>query len=117
MKIYQVIQSQGEWEDYHEFVVYTTFDRAKAEYVKHRLQEEEARLMSRPRWECWYEPSSFSVDSHAVDKADYSEYAFIDTMLNQRGKLRSPVFFSRSGGIEDNIDEVLKQDVERMISA
>ena len=33
MKIYQVIQSSGDWEDRHEFVVYTTTDREKAEYI------------------------------------------------------------------------------------
>lgn len=113
MKIYQVIECSGEWEDYHEWVVYTTFDRKKAEYIKHRLQEREELFKDDP----WYDPSYFKVDCHCVDKADYSEYAFIDTMLNQRGKLRSPVFFSRSVGIEDNTDKVLKQDIERMISA
>ena len=95
MKIYQVIQGTGEWDDYHEYVVYPTTSRAKAEYVKHRLQADEEVLMSRPKWECWYEPSSFTVDTHEIDKADYSDYAFIDTMVKQRGKLKSPIFRGR----------------------
>lgn len=41
MKIYQMIQSQGEWEDWHEFVIYTTFDREKAEYIKRAMTARE----------------------------------------------------------------------------
>lgn len=95
MKIYQVIQGSGEWEDYHEWVVYTTTDRAKAEYIKHRLQADEEVLVARPKWECWFEPSSYRVDMHEVDKADSSEFAFIDIMVNQRGNLRSSIFKDR----------------------
>ncbi len=116
MKIYQVVQGSGEWEDYHEWVVYTTTDRAKAEYIKRAMTAREERLMARKYWEPYYDPASYRVEAHDIDRTD-SEFAFLDTMLNQRGKLRSQVFFSRSVGIEDNIDEVLKQDIERMISA
>lgn len=92
MKIYQVIQSQGEWEDYHEWVIYTTTDRAKAEYIKRRLVADEKVLIARPKWKCWFEPSNFRIDTHNVDKADDSEFAFLDTMVNQRGKLKSSIF-------------------------
>ena len=64
MKIYQVIQSQGEWEDWHEFVIYTTFDRAKAEYIRHKLQADEERLMARKYWEPYYDPASYRVEAH-----------------------------------------------------
>lgn len=92
MKIYQVIQGSGEWEDYHEWVVYTTTDRAKAEYIKRVLSNREQRLLDRDKWECWYDPSSYRVDMHEVDKADDSEFAFLDAIINQRGKLKSPIF-------------------------
>lgn len=92
MKIYQVIQGSGEWEDYHEWVVYTTTDRAKAEYIKHKLQADEEVLIARQKWECWFDPSWFRVDMHEVDTAEDSSFAFLDTMVNQRGKLRSPIF-------------------------
>ncbi len=97
MKIYQVIQCSGEWEDYHEWVVYTTADRAKAEYINRRLTAREGILMSRKYWEPYYDPSSYRVDMHEVDKADYSEFAFLDTMVNQRGKLKSPIFKTGEG--------------------
>lgn len=92
MKIYQVIQGSGEWEDYHEWVVYTTTDRAKAEYIRRRLTAREEILIARTKWECWFEPSSYRVDMHEVDKADCSAFAFLDTVVNQRGKLRSTIF-------------------------
>lgn len=87
-KVYQVIECSGEWEDYHEWVVYTTFDRAKAEYIKHRLQEREEQFKDDP----WYDPSYFKVEWHNVDKADYSDYAFLDSIVKERGKLKSPIF-------------------------
>lgn len=92
MRVYQVIECSGEWEDYHEWVVYTTFDRKKAEYIKRVLSNREWELMSRPCWEPYYDPSYYKIDSHGIDKADYSEYAFLDTLMDNRGKLRSPIF-------------------------
>lgn len=94
-KVYQVIECSGEWEDYHEFVLYTTFDHAKAEYIRHRLQEKEALLMARPKWDCWYDPSWYRVDCHNVDQADYPEYTYLDALAKERGKLRSPIFKGR----------------------
>ena len=91
-KVYQVIECSGEWEDYHEWVVYTTFDRAKAEYIKRVLSNREAALIDRDKWECYYDPSWFRVDCHNVDQADCSEYTFLETVVKERGKLRSPIF-------------------------
>lgn len=87
-KVYQVIECSGEWEDYHEWVVYTTFDRAKAEYIKNTLVNREELCTDDP----WYDPSWYRVDCHNVDQADYSEYAFLDAITKERGKLKSPIF-------------------------
>ena len=92
MKIYQVIGCTGEWEDYHEWVVYTTVSRKKAEYIKRVLSNREALLIDRDKWECYYDPSFYRVDWHEVDKADDSTYAFLDTVMDERGKLKSPIF-------------------------
>lgn len=92
MKIYQVIECVGEWEDYHEWVVYTTVSRKKAEYIKRVLANREQMLIDRDKWECWYDPSDFKIEWHEVDKADDSAYAFLDTVMDKRGKLKSPIF-------------------------
>ena len=85
MRIYQVIECSGEWEDYHEWVVYSTFDRKKAHYIKSVLANHEETLKD----DAWYYPSWYRVDSHEVDKVeDYS----LELVLRQRGKLKSPIF-------------------------
>lgn len=95
MKIYQVIECSGEWEDYHEWVVYTTYDQKKAYRIKNFLDNKEAMLMARPRWDCWYEPSWYRVDDHSIDKADDSTYAFLEESVKECGKLKSSIFKGR----------------------
>lgn len=90
MRIYQVIECSGEWEDYHEWVVCSTFDRKKAHYIKSLLTNHEEMLKDDD--DAWYYPSWYRVDSHEIDKADDSTYAFLDTLVKERGKLRSPIF-------------------------
>lgn len=86
MKIYQVIECSGEWEDYHEWVVCSTFDRKKAHYIKSLLTNHEEMLKE---GDAWYSPSWYRVDSHEIDKVeDYS----LELVLRQRGKLKSPIF-------------------------
>lgn len=88
MRIYQVIECSGEWEDYHEWVVCSTFDRKKAHYIKSLLTNHEEMLKD----DKWYYPSWYRVDSHEVDKTDDSTYDFLDTLIDKRGKLKSPIF-------------------------
>lgn len=87
-KAYQVIECSGEWEDYHEWVVYSTFDRVKAYYIKNVLDNREVSFTDDP----WYEPSWYRVDCHSIDKPDDSTYAFLETAVKERGKLKSPIF-------------------------
>lgn len=92
MRIYQVIKCSGEWEDYHEWVVYSTFDRKRAHYIKSVLANHEEMLKSQKPWDAWYDPSWYRVDSHEVDKTE--DYA-LELVLRQRGKLKSPIFRSK----------------------
>lgn len=40
-KLYRVLDCSGEWEDYHEYCVCSTFDKAVAEKVKKYMEKEE----------------------------------------------------------------------------